>query len=83
MAPNVGVCARRLFFATGLIFAIGCGLTTTRLLFNSATNKWSGEFQIAQNVVVVEELAVAEMPNGIVSSGMRTDGLSVDGALSC
>lgn len=59
------------------------GLTTTRLLFNSATNQWSGEFQIAQNVVAVEELAVAEMPSGIVFSGMSTDGLSVDGALSC
>ena len=59
------------------------GLTTTRLLFNSATNQWSGEFKIAQDVVVVEELAVAEMQNGIVFSGMNADGLSVDGALSC
>ena len=59
------------------------GLTTTRLLFNSATNQWSGEFKIAQDVVVVEELAVAEMRNGIVFSGMNADGLSVDGALRC
>ena len=59
------------------------GLTTTRLLFNSATNQWSGEFKIAQDVVVVEELAVAEMQNGIVFSGMNADGLSVDGALRC
>jgi len=59
------------------------GLTTTRLLFNSATNQWSGEFQIAQDVVVVEELAVAEMQDGIVFSGMSADGLSIDGALRC
>ncbi|MGB1503668.1 MAG: hypothetical protein ACPHAQ_08210 [Ilumatobacteraceae bacterium] len=59
------------------------GLTAVRLLFNSATNQWSGEFQVAQDVVVVEQLAVAEMPNGIVLSGVSTDGLSVDGALSC
>ena len=72
-----------LFLASGLILAIGCGLTTTRLLFNSATNPWSGEFKVAQDVVVVEELAVAEMQNGIVFSGMNADGLSVDGALRC
>ena len=72
-----------LFLASGLILAIGWGLTTTRLLFNSATNQWSGEFKIAQDVVVVEELAVAEMQNGIVFSGMNADGLSVDGALRC
>ena len=59
------------------------GLTAVRLVFNSATNQWSGEFQVAQDVVVVEQLVVAEMPNGIVLSGVSTDGLSVDGALSC
>ena len=59
------------------------GLTAVRLLFNSATNQWSGEFQVAQDVVVVEQLVVAEMPKGIVLSGVSTDGLSVDGALSC
>lgn len=59
------------------------GLTAVRLLFNSSSDQWSGEFQVAQDVVVVEELAVAEMPNGVVFSGVSTDGLSVDGALSC
>jgi hypothetical protein len=59
------------------------GLTAVRLLFNSASDQWSGEFQVAQDVVVVEELAVAEMPNGIVFSGVSTDRLRVDGALSC
>lgn len=59
------------------------GLTAVRLLFNSASDQWSGEFQVAQEVVVVEELVVAEMPNGIVFSGVSTDRLSFDGALSC
>ena len=59
------------------------GLTAVRLLFNSARGNWSGEFQVAQDVIVVEQLAVAEMPNGIVFSGVSTDRLSVDGALSC
>ena len=59
------------------------GLESAVLKFDSSSGNWSGEFEIADDTVVVENLAVSMMPNGLVFSGVSVDNLSVDGALAC
>lgn len=59
------------------------GLVSAVLDFDSGSDRWSGEFQIANEMIVVEDLAVSTMPNGLVFSGLSGDNLNVDGALTC
>lgn len=59
------------------------GLVSAVLNLDSSSGRWSGEFEIADDTVIVEDLAVSMMPNGLVFSGVSVDNLSVDGALAC
>ena len=66
----------------GADYPVG-GLVAAVLDFNAASGAWSGEFVIAFQTVVVQELTVSMMSTGLVFSGVSVDNVGVDGALTC